>query len=33
LNRMTSALEAGDSEQLEKIFLAARTLRAGWTLK
>jgi prephenate dehydrogenase len=33
LNRMTSALETGDSDQLEKIFLAARTLRAGWTLK
>jgi prephenate dehydrogenase len=33
LNRMSAALAAGDAEQLEQIFLAARTLRAGWTLK
>jgi prephenate dehydrogenase len=33
LNRMSAALAAGDAEQLEQTFLAARTLRAGWTLK
>ena len=33
LNRMSTALAAGDAEQLEQTFLAARTLRAGWTLK
>jgi len=33
LNRMSSALAAGDAEQLEQTFLAARELRAGWTLK
>ncbi len=33
LNRMSSALAAGDAEQLERTFSAARELRAGWTLK
>jgi prephenate dehydrogenase len=33
LNRMSAALAAGDAEKLEQTFLAARTLRAGWTLK
>jgi prephenate dehydrogenase len=33
LNRMSAALAAGDAEQLEQTFLAARSLRAGWTLK
>jgi prephenate dehydrogenase len=33
LNRLSSALEAGDAEQLEQTFFAARELRAGWTLK
>jgi len=33
LNRISSALAAGDAEQLEQTFLAARTLRAGWTMK
>ena len=33
LNRMSSALAAGDAQQLEQIFLTARELRAGWTSK
>ncbi len=33
LNRMSAALAAGDAEQLEQTFLAARTLRAGWKHK
>jgi prephenate dehydrogenase len=33
LNRLSSALAAGDAEQLEQTFIAARELRAGWTLK
>jgi prephenate dehydrogenase len=33
LNRLSSALAAGDAEQLEQTFFAARELRAGWTLK
>ncbi|HUW75315.1 MAG TPA: prephenate dehydrogenase/arogenate dehydrogenase family protein [Gallionella sp.] len=33
LNRINSALAAGDAAQLEETFLAARALRAGWTMK
>ena len=33
LNQMSAALAAGDAEKLEQTFLAARTLRASWTLK
>ncbi len=33
LNRMSTALAAGDAAELEQIFHAARELRAGWTLK
>jgi len=33
LNRISSALAAGDAAQLEETFLAARALRAGWTMK
>ncbi len=30
LNRLSSALAAGDAQQVEQTFLAARELRAGW---
>ncbi len=33
LNRLSSALAAGDAQQVEQTFLAARELRAGWTSK
>ena len=33
LNRMSSALSAGDAAELEQIFRTARELRAGWTEK
>jgi prephenate dehydrogenase len=33
LNRMSTAIAAGDAPELEQIFHAAREVRAGWTLK
>ncbi|MGA8865219.1 MAG: prephenate dehydrogenase/arogenate dehydrogenase family protein [Gallionella sp.] len=33
LNRLSAALAAGDAQQVEQTFLAARELRAGWTSK